>query len=106
MKSNVKETLLMSQCSRFDSCNAPKCPLDFSMKKRTKNTDEETCTMTRNILKRIAGQNIKKLPWIENYPNRNVRRARNIPVIMSSKIVQESSTTKINKTNHRRSENG
>jgi len=53
-----KETELMSQCPSFNTCNAPKCPLDPLINKRVYLTGDETCK-ARQITRFNIGENSK-----------------------------------------------
>ena len=48
---NVK---IMQKCPRYKFCNAPKCPLDYFIDKRTKLEGEEKCELAKSIRKRIG----------------------------------------------------
>jgi hypothetical protein len=78
-KKIIDECVLMRRCSRFDSCNCPQCPLDFKMKKRVRNTEDEYCTMRKFSLKKIAGEFLTKLPWIDTLNKVKTRKAINAP---------------------------
>ena len=48
---NVK---IMEKCPRFQSCNAPKCPLDYFQDKRTELEGDDKCALPKSIRKRIG----------------------------------------------------
>jgi hypothetical protein len=51
-------TELFELCPRFDTCSAPKCPLDSLYKVRTQRfSDEPKCTMRKSVRLKIVREN-------------------------------------------------
>ena len=45
---------IMRQCSKFERCDAPICPLDPNQDQRTSLTGEKRCTLAKSIRLRIG----------------------------------------------------
>ena len=45
---------VMKQCSRFQFCNAPKCPLDYFQDERVELKGEDKCKLPKSIRKKIG----------------------------------------------------
>jgi len=46
----------MKRCPRFESCDIPKCPLDFYMSERVELPEDERCILRgKNKSKRVRG---------------------------------------------------
>jgi len=92
MQSNESPNLV-EKCPRFSSCDVPKCPLDFSMSKRVRYNDEPVCTMSIKILKKIAGQCRRLLPWIDKLNSQSARRHKNAAISSAkSKVLKRTNT--------------
>jgi len=75
----------LERCSYFDRCNAPICPLDLQMEKRTKLWNEVRCRWTREAVKTgivKAGQYVQWIEWgrampdilLKFVPERNIKK--------------------------------
>jgi len=63
----------MKRCPRFESCDIPKCPLDFYMSERTELPEDERCVLRgEKKSKRVKGiksagmRGISKFIWEKN----------------------------------------
>jgi len=71
----------MERCSRFSSCEIPKCPLDYWMKERTELPEDKQCPLMKILVrgkhrKRIEGVLSPKMRGLLKFiPNRNESRA-------------------------------
>lgn len=67
---------VMEQCSKYNKCNAPLCPLDPDMRKRVYYAGEPVCTMEKQVRVRL-GKNLpnkgllpKELAGVRNWQRR------------------------------------
>jgi len=54
----------MERCPRWESCDIPRCPLDFFMKERVELPDNEKCILIAPRGKRVSGNvrgNLKRI---------------------------------------------
>jgi len=61
---------IMSLCARFESCNAPKCPLDPLINLRYEEMDDPKCKMSKKTRHKYWGslpEDLKKLLPYEGY---------------------------------------
>jgi hypothetical protein len=71
----MKEHELMNKCPRWNSCNAPICPLDALMEKRLRLTGEDKCKLTKKVRLELGkslknkGLLPKELGGIKGYKN-------------------------------------
>ena len=93
MKPEKELPNLIEKCPRFSSCDVPKCPLDFSMHGRVRYNDEPVCTMSKKILKKIAGRYLRLLSWIDNLNSQSARRRKNASINQSKTNVLKRTNT-------------
>lgn len=63
---------MLENCKKFNSCNAPICPLDQESKIRVKYSEDDICSYCR---KRKSQGKRKKLPkeLIKHIPQQNIK---------------------------------
>jgi hypothetical protein len=63
----------MRRCPRFESCNIPKCPLDYWMLERTELPDEQRCVLRgAKKSKRVKGIRSRGMGVISKFiPKKN-----------------------------------
>jgi len=57
---------LMKKCPGFNTCSAPKCPLDSEMKRRVRWKGEPFCNARKSTILKIVKGKEKYLPWLMN----------------------------------------
>lgn len=50
----TQNTKIMEECPQFDTCSAPKCPLDSFIDKRVETEGDAKCKMEKNVRLRIG----------------------------------------------------
>jgi ubiquitin C-terminal hydrolase len=61
MITETENIINMNKCPRFNTCNIPKCPLDFFISERIELNEDDKCPLTGNRSNRTKGIKSAKL---------------------------------------------